>query len=135
MDNNGKSVTFRGGGFAPQSRRWMGVLVFVALILFVEWSTRAGWISSLSLPRPSDVLDTFRQLFDSGLLFKHLLPSLTRLFVGALIGASIGIAVGIMIGLFSYVRSGLVPLVAAIFPIPKIALLPLFVMVLMLLCS
>ena len=127
MDNNGKSVTFRGGGFAPQSRRWMGVLVFVTLILFVEWGTRAGWISSLSLPRPSDVLDTFRQLFDSGLLFKHLLPSLTRLFVGALIGASIGIAVGIMIGLFSYVRSGLVPLVAAIFPIPKIALLPLFV--------
>ena len=32
-----------------------------------------------------------------------------------------------MIGLFSYVRAGLVPLVAALFPIPKIALLPLFV--------
>ena len=127
MDNTGKSVAFRGGGFAPQSRRWVGVLIFVALILFVEWGTRADWISSLSLPRPSDVLDTFQQLYDSGLLFKHLLPSLTRLFVGALIGASIGIAVGIMIGLFSYVRSGLVPLVAAIFPIPKIALLPLFV--------
>ena len=127
MDNTGKSVAFRGGGFAPQSRRWVGVLVFVALILFVEWGTRAGWISALSLPRPTDVLDTFRQLYDSGLLFKHLLPSLSRLFVGALFGASIGIAVGIMIGLFSYVRSGLVPLVAAIFPIPKIALLPLFV--------
>ena len=91
-----KSVAFRGGGFAPKSRRWVGVLVFVALILFVEWGTRAGWISSLSLPRPSDVLDTFRQLYDSGLLFEHLLPSLTRLFFGALIGASIGIAVGIM---------------------------------------
>jgi NitT/TauT family transport system permease protein len=35
--------------------------------------------------------------------------------------------VGTLIGLFSYVRSALVPLVAAIFPIPKIALLPLFV--------
>ena len=34
---------------------------------------------------------------------------------------------GVLIGLFSYIRSGLVPLVAAIFPIPKIALLPLFV--------
>jgi len=33
----------------------------------------------------------------------------------------------VMIGLFSYVRAGLVPLVAALFPIPKIALLPLFV--------
>lgn len=73
MDNTGKSVAFRGGGFAPQSRRWVGVLVFVALILFVEWGTRAGWISALSLPRPTDVLDTFRQLYDSGLLFKHLL--------------------------------------------------------------
>ena len=54
-------------------------------------------------------------------------PVPSRLAIGAVIGASIGIAVGIMIGLFSYVRAGLVPLVAAIFPIPKIALLPLFV--------
>ena len=42
-------------------------------------------------------------------------------------GAAGGVAVGVMIGLFSLVRAGLVPLVAAIFPIPKIALLPLFV--------
>lgn len=127
MDDTGKSVVFRGGGFAPKPRRWVGVVVIVTLVLFVEWGTRAGWISSLSLPRPSDVFDTFRQLYDSGLLFKHLGPSLSRLAVGAIIGASVGISVGILIGLFSYVRSGLVPLVAAVFPIPKIALLPLFV--------
>ena len=53
--------------------------------------------------------------------------SLSRLVVGATLGASVGIAVGMMIGLFSYVRAGLLPLVAALFPIPKIALLPLFV--------
>ncbi|MEP4197037.1 MAG: ABC transporter permease [Aliishimia sp.] len=127
MDNAGKSVVFRGGGFAPKSHRFVGVLVFVALIIVTEWGTRAGWISALSLPRPSDVLETFRQLYDSGLLFKHLGPSLARLTVGAIFGVSIGICVGILIGLFSYVRSGLVPVIAAIFPIPKIALLPLFV--------
>jgi len=33
----------------------------------------------------------------------------------------------VMIGLFAYARAGLVPVVAALFPIPKIALLPLFV--------
>jgi NitT/TauT family transport system permease protein len=49
------------------------------------------------------------------------------LVIGASIGASFGICVGVMIGLFSLIRAGLVPLVAAIFPIPKIALLPLFV--------
>lgn len=122
-----KSVAFRGGGFAPRPRRWVGICVFVALILIAEWGTRAGWISALTMPKPTDVLDTFRELYESGLLFKHLGPSLSRLFVGAAIGVSIGISVGVLIGLFSYIRSGLVPLIAALFPIPKIALLPLFV--------
>ncbi|MEJ8472773.1 ABC transporter permease [Roseibium sp. H3510] len=120
-------VRFRGGGFAPKSPRWVGAMVFVVLIAIMELGTRTGWISSLTLPRPSDVLETFVQLWQSGLLFKHLMPSLSRLAVGAAIGASFGVGVGVLIGLFSYVRAGLVPLVAAIFPIPKIALLPLFV--------
>ena len=120
-------VNFRGGGFSPSPRRWVGFFVFVFLILIAEWGTRAGWISALTLPRPSDVFETFQELYTTGLLFQHLIPSLTRLAVGAAMGAGFGIALGILIGLFSYVRAGLVPLVAAIFPIPKIALLPLFV--------
>ena len=47
--------------------------------------------------------------------------------MGATLGVVLGVSVGVLIGLFSYVRAGLVPLVAALFPIPKIALLPLFV--------
>lgn len=121
------SVRFRGGGFKPTRRRWVGPVVFIALIALVEWGTRAGWISALTLPRPSDVLATFGELWQSGLLFKHLAPSLSRLVVGAALGVSVGVTVGVLIGLFSYIRAGLVPIVAALFPIPKIALLPLFV--------
>jgi len=124
---NAREVTFRGGGFQPGTRRGVGLAVFVVLILLAEWGTRSGFISALTLPRPSDVLLTFQELYQSGMLFKHLVPSLTRLAVGALIGASVGIGIGVLIGLFSLARAGLVPLVAAIFPIPKIALLPLFV--------
>lgn len=120
-------IRFRGGGFVPRKRRWIGILVFAALVALIEWGTRTGVISSLTLPRPSDILATFGELWQSGLLFKHLAPSLSRLAVGAALGATAGIGVGILIGLFSYFREGLVPLVAAIFPIPKIALLPLFV--------
>ena len=120
-------VRFRGGGFAPKSHRWVGLAVFVFLIAVMEIGTRSGWVSALTLPKPSDVFATFGELWESGLLFKHLAPSLSRLAVGAATGASIGIVVGVLIGLFSYARAGLVPLVAAIFPIPKIALLPLFV--------
>jgi len=122
-----REVRFRGGGFQPERRRWIGVAVFVLVIGLVEWGTRAGWISALTLPRPSEVLATFGELWESGLFFAHLVPSLTRLAVGAALGASVGIATGMLIGLFSYMRAALVPVIAAIFPIPKIALLPLFV--------
>ncbi|MEO1313647.1 MAG: ABC transporter permease [Pseudomonadota bacterium] len=122
-----QQVTFRGGGFRPQPRRGIGLLVLILLIALVEWGTRSGWISALTLPRPSDVLDTFLQLYQSGQLWLHLVPSLTRLVVGAFWGVLVGVTIGILIGLFTYIRAGLVPLVAAIFPIPKIALLPLFV--------
>ncbi len=122
-----RAVQFRGGGFAPRPVRLVGALVFVALIAIAEIGTRTGFISALTLPVPSDVLVVFGELYQTGLLWKHMVPSLTRLVVGAIIGAGAGISVGVMIGLFSYIRAGLVPLVAAIFPIPKIALLPLFV--------
>ncbi|MFK7856442.1 MAG: ABC transporter permease [Granulosicoccus sp.] len=120
-------VEFRGGGFAPTSNRWLGLVVFAALIGIAEWGTRSGWITPLTLPKPSDVLQTLKELYSSGLLFKHLAPSLMRFLVGSALGVTVGISVGVLIGLFSYIRSGLVPLVAALFPIPKIALLPLFV--------
>ncbi|WP_350629867.1 ABC transporter permease subunit, partial [Pseudoalteromonas sp. Q36-MNA-CIBAN-0048] len=42
-------------------------------------------------------------------------------------GITAGIAVGLLIGLFNLVRAGALPVVAALFPVPKIALLPLFV--------
>ncbi|MFP5511029.1 MAG: ABC transporter permease [Alphaproteobacteria bacterium] len=125
--DDARPVPVRGGGFKPVRVRYLGAAVIVALILLVEWGTRTGVISNLTLPRPSDVLGTFHDLWVTGMLWEHLIPSVTRLAVGSALGVSTGIAVGVMIGLFSLARAGLVPLVAAIFPIPKIALLPLFV--------
>ena len=125
--NTARPVPFRGRGFRPEAKRGAALVVFVALIAVIEWGTRTGWITNLTLPRPSDVAATLVELWQSGLLWTHLSLSLSRLVVGSALGISAGISVGVMIGLFSYVRAGLIPLVAALFPIPKIALLPLFV--------
>ncbi|MFT7595142.1 MAG: NitT/TauT family transport system permease protein [Paracoccaceae bacterium] len=122
-----QKVPFRGGGFSPVAKRGTGIVVFLVLLALVEWGTRTGWITNLTLPRPSDVWATLVELWQSGMLWTHLAPSLSRLAVGSVLGITAGIGVGVMIGLFSYVRAGLIPLVAALFPIPKIALLPLFV--------
>ncbi|MEJ6396015.1 ABC transporter permease [Gymnodinialimonas sp. 2305UL16-5] len=122
-----RPVAFRGGGFETRSVRFVGPMVFIAVLALLEWGARSGVISSLTMPRPSAVLETLMNLARTGLLWQHLAPSVERLIVGGTIGAVAGITLGTLIGLFSLVRAGLVPIVAAIFPIPKIALLPLFV--------
>ena len=122
-----RPVEYRGGGFRPRSILWIGPVLFILLIGFLEWGTRAGWIGATALPRPSDVGGVFVDLVATGELWRHLGPSVTRFLVGSLIGTTLGVAVGTAIGLFSVARAAGVPLVAALFPIPKIALLPLFV--------
>ncbi len=120
-------VPFRGGGFAPAPRRGVGPLLFAGLILLWEAGARLGWIGPLVLPAPSEVAGAFVRLVESGQLWLHLAASLQRLLLGWTAGTLLGLLFGLAAGLFSLGRAGIVPLVAAIFPIPKIALLPLFI--------
>jgi len=120
-------VPFRGKGFTPKPMGIVGPLVFVAIIAFWEFGSRSGFISALVLPAPSEALEAFIQLVNSGMLWKHLSASLYRLLIGWTCGTVLGVVVGVMIGLSSLARETLSPIVSAIFPIPKIALLPLFI--------
>ena len=123
----GKPVAFRGGGFTHKPQVLVSLLAFIMLFIAWELGSRFGVISNLVLPAPSEALAALVQLFNSGMLFKHLSASLQRFVLGWSIGSLAGVAVGLMIGLISIARAGLSPLVSAIFPIPKIALLPLFI--------
>ncbi|MCZ6453786.1 MAG: ABC transporter permease [Alphaproteobacteria bacterium] len=122
-----RPVEFRGGGFSPKPIRALGPVVFVVLIVLWEIGSQTGVISALVLPAPSEALAALRDLWVSGELWLHLGASLQRLSLGWTIGSVLGITLGLCIGLFSTVRAGVAPLVSAIFPIPKIALLPLFI--------
>ncbi|MGH1425037.1 MAG: ABC transporter permease [Pseudooceanicola sp.] len=122
-----RPVRFRGGGFLPQSRRFVGLAVFAVLLLVWEAGSRAGIISALVLPAPSEAWEAFMDLARSGNLQKHVSASLQRLVIGFTAGSLLGLIVGTAVGLNSFARAGIAPLVAAIFPIPKIALLPLFI--------
>lgn len=122
-----KPVAFRGGGFSPKPMGIVGPIVFIVLIAIWEWGSRTGWISALVLPAPSEAATAIQELAVSGNLWRHLSASLQRLVIGWTSGTLLGLVFGVSIGLFSLARAGLMPLVSAIFPIPKIALLPLFI--------
>jgi NitT/TauT family transport system permease protein len=122
-----RPVPFRGGGFRHRPLGFLPPLVFAALIALWELGSRSGFISSIALPAPSAAFAALLDLVRTGMLWQHLGASLLRLVVGWTLGTLLGIAVGLGIALFSVLRAGLLPVVAALFPVPKIALLPLFI--------
>ena len=67
-------------------------------------------------------------MFNSGELTQHVTASLARIAAGWLLGFAAGVLLGGLIGLYSGWRSIGAPFIAAMFPIPKIALLPLFIL-------
>lgn len=121
-------VRFRGGGFAVRPHRWAALLAFAVLIAVWESTNRFGLVSALFLPPPSAVGAALGAMVADGSLWQHLSASLMRIGVGWVLGTVCGMAVGVAMGIGSVARAVGVPLVSAFFPIPKIALLPLFIL-------
>ncbi|MDS1138144.1 ABC transporter permease [Nitratireductor indicus] len=122
-----RDVPFRGGGFVHRPLGPVAPIVFLVILAIWELGSRSGFISPIALPAPSAAFAALVDLFQTGMLWKHLGASLYRLLLGWSLGSLLGIAVGLAVGLFSLARAGLLPLVSALFPVPKIALLPLFI--------
>jgi ABC-type nitrate/sulfonate/bicarbonate transport system permease component len=120
-------VPFRGGGFNPVARPTTAWLLFCAAIFAWQGFYMLGMLNPIALPAPSEVATALWQMGKSGVLAKHLGASLQRLLVGWLLGASAGLCFGFAVGLWSLARTAGLPFVSALFPIPKIALLPLFI--------
>jgi len=123
-----RPLPFRGGGFVLSPRRGVAVVVFVALVALWEIAVQRRWVSPLFLPAPSAIVAAFRELIASGLLWRHVSVSLGRIAGGWLVGTAAGFAIGFAMGMWSLARAVGVPVVSALFPIPKIALLPLLIL-------
>ncbi len=80
------------------------------------------------IPAPSDIAGRFVALMASGELERHVAVTLYRVFAGFVIGAAPAVAVGLLMAMFKPVRIVFDPLIAALFPIPKIALMPLLLL-------
>jgi len=127
VENAETVVPFRGGLLTPTWRRGTGAITLFVLIAMWQGASSMGWISPITAPSPGEVILALWEMVRSGELFGHLAASLGRLFGGFAIGGSTGIAFGLAVGLWSIMRAPGVTVVAALFPIPKIALLPLFI--------
>ncbi len=120
-------VPFRAGGFAPRQSSLAGAATLLLLLALWQMAAWLGWISTTFLSTPFDIARAIVALARSGELWAHFSVSLYRLAIGWTVGTAAGLAVGFAAGLFSIARSPGLAVVSALFPIPKIALVPLFI--------
>lgn len=117
------------------TERLMSVLSPIILLAVWEVLARLGVIDTRFFPAPSSILQVLWQMlqptdqYPYGELWYQLSASLSRIALGFLIGAVPGVIIGLAMGLFRPVRALIQPLIDATFPIPKIAVLPLFIMI------
>jgi ABC-type nitrate/sulfonate/bicarbonate transport system permease component len=122
------SVAFRGGGFSPKTGRYAGWIALVLVIGLWQVAGSAGWINPLFLPAPSAIARAIYRLALSGALWQHLSYSIMRIGTGWILGTLAGVIVGFAIGLSTLARGVGITFISALFPIPKIALLPLLIL-------
>lgn len=99
----------------------------VALLATWEATARAG-IAPTYLPAPTVIAAAVWGLMVTGELFTHISASLYRGLSGYALGATAGLLVGLSAGLSRWVRGAFEPLVALLYPIPKLAFLPVIIL-------
>jgi ABC-type nitrate/sulfonate/bicarbonate transport system permease component len=115
---------------SPRARdRLIGLASPAVLLLLWESCARLGWIDQRFFPAPSTIVADFVQLSRSGELWANLAASLTRLFWGSLLGGIPALLLGLAMGLYRPIRALVDPLVAATYPVPKSAILPLVLLI------
>jgi ABC-type nitrate/sulfonate/bicarbonate transport system permease component len=134
-----KTIAMQASTKQPQPVRWklspgardrmLGMLSPMLLLAGWEIATRTGLLDGRYFPAPSTISGVFINLIESGELWANTWASLKRLFWGLLFGGIPALILGILMGLYRPVRAMFDPLIAATYPIPKSALLPLILLI------
>ena len=109
--------------------RLLNVISPLALLIVWEICARFGFIDTRFFPAPSSVMASLIEMLRTGELVTHTAISMQRLVYGAVIGGVPALVLGIAMGLNRPIRALVDPLVAATYPVPKSAILPLALLI------
>lgn len=97
--------------------------IYSFIVVILLWWALAALLTLPIVPTPYAVFINIIEIFNSKLDI-HLLYSLGRILAGILLSALIGVTLGFLMGYFSRIDKILSPLVYFTYPVPKLALLP-----------
>ena len=107
----------------------LGTAVPVVLIALWQLASNRGWIDNRLFPSPGRIVREGRELASDGKLWPALWATSRRILVGFVLGAALGIAIGMVMGVFETIRSALEPMLNGLYTVPKLALLPLYLLI------
>jgi NitT/TauT family transport system permease protein len=110
---------------AKHPEYWLPGLIFIVILGSWEWAARREIISTLFFPAPSIIVRTLIGSFRQGELLNHAGATMSRVLLAFFIGGMPAMIIGLAMGWSRRLRAGMDPVIAAIHPVPKIALLPL----------
>lgn len=128
MENNRQVIKNRVAFLDKKIPTYASVLGITGLLIIWETVCRLQIVPPLFLPAPTAIVTAGWDMISSGELFKNLLASLYRIGWGYSVGAIMGIIVGLLLGFSKWADAIFTPIVYSIYPIPKIALLPLIIL-------
>lgn len=105
------------------------LLVGAALLIFWQWAA-GTLIREAYLAKPTSVMWRLYELFATGTIWVHIRVTLTEVVIGYLMGSILGLAVGFLLGSSRFLAVVFEPYVMAFYGIPRIALAPIFIIVL-----
>ena len=108
----------------------IGAVVPAILVALWEIAARGGLVSARYFPPPTAVVAMLGRLLTAGDFWTDALTTLARLVAAFLIAAAAGVPLGLAMGRWRPLRRIVEPPVALLYPLPKIALLPLFLILL-----
>ena len=113
-----------------EQNRWLSWLSPLLLLVLWEGAVQAGILNRIFVPPPSEVVVALVDGLVDGSLVDDVVVSSERIALGFLIGAIPATLLGIWSGLNRTVYYLVRPLATMLYPVPKIALLPLVIVVL-----
>jgi NitT/TauT family transport system permease protein len=125
----GRTVVYEGAPARAARPSWLlGGTTLALIALAWEAVARLQWVPALFLPAPTAVLGEAARMTWSGELGRHVGVSLARVGLGFGLGAAVGTLLGLVLGSSRSLWAIGNPVIAATYPIPKIALLPLMIL-------
>lgn len=108
----------------------LAVILPVLILVLWEWNVARGVLNGNVVPAPTTLWKTLWSLITSGKLQEGLIISFKRVFAGFVIASIAGVIVGFLMGLFASFNKAMSSLINILRPIPTIALIPIFIIVL-----